>query len=214
MNGVGSPPARLLCPVPAATLGRCGLASAAVVGVAALASLPLWATVSAGLLAWAPVVRREAAWTSRHGAWLAFFILLTMTQAGHVGEHAAQLVQIHGLGLRGAQARGVFGALDIEWVHFFWNTWILGAVAALAWHYRHNRWLQAALIFAAWHEIEHVSLLATYLTTGLAGTPGLLAQGGTLAGGLPLARPDLHFLYNLVETLPLFGALVTEARRR
>lgn len=148
----------------------------------------------------------------RQDGWLAFFVLLAVTQTAHVGEHVAQFVQIHGLGLPGPQARGVVGALDIEWVHFLWNTWVLAAVAPLAWHYRRNRWLQAALVVSAWHEVEHIVLLVTYLTTGLAGTSGLLAQGGALAGGLPLARPDLHFLYNLVETLPLLAGLLAETR--
>jgi hypothetical protein len=39
--------------------------------------------------------------------WLAFFVLLVVTQTAHVGEHAAQLVQIHGLGRHGPAARGV-----------------------------------------------------------------------------------------------------------
>ncbi|MEW6473223.1 MAG: hypothetical protein AB1679_13205 [Actinomycetota bacterium] len=144
--------------------------------------------------------------------WLAFFVLLVVTQTAHVGEHAAQLVQIHGLGREGPAARGVVGQLDIEWVHFLWNIWILGAVAALVRHYRQNRWLQGVLVIAAWHAFEHAGLLTTYLTTGVAGTPGLLARGGALAGGLPIARPDLHFLYNLLETLPLVAGALAEAR--
>jgi hypothetical protein len=48
--------------------------------------------------------------------------------------------------------------------------------------------------------------MSTYLRTGVVGSPGLLSAGGLIAGGLPLARPDLHFLYNVAETLPLlFG---------
>jgi hypothetical protein len=147
-----------------------------------------------------------------HDGWLAFFILLVVTQTAHVGEHVAQLVQIHGLGRQGPQARGVVGTLDIEWVHFLWNAWVLGAVAALAWHYRHNRWVQGAFVLSAWHAFEHVGLLATYLTTGMAGTPGLLARGGALAGGLPIARPDLHFLYNLIEIAPLMAGVALELR--
>ena len=50
--------------------------------------------------------------------------------------------------------------------------------------------------------------MADYLSTGLAGTPGLLAAGGSLAGGLPVSRPDLHFLYNLAETTPLILAFL------
>lgn len=48
----------------------------------------------------------------------------------------------------------------------------------------------------------------TYLATGVPGTPGLLSKGGLIGGGLPLTRPDLHFLYNLIETVPLTIAFV------
>jgi hypothetical protein len=41
--------------------------------------------------------------------------------------------------------------------------------------------------------------MSVYLRTGIVGSPGLLAHGGAIAGGLPLIRPDLHFLYNLIE---------------
>jgi hypothetical protein len=41
------------------------------------------------------------------------------------------MVQLHVLGLTGPDARGIFGTLDIEWVHFLWNTWVLVAVAVL-----------------------------------------------------------------------------------
>lgn len=114
MSGVVRSEASLLWPVPARARRRCGLASGTVMGLAAMADLPLWAIVSAGLLVWAPVLRREAAWAARQDGWMAFFVLLAVTQAAHVAEHCAQLVQIHVLGLRGAQARGVFGALDIR----------------------------------------------------------------------------------------------------
>jgi hypothetical protein len=50
----------------------------------------------------------------------------------------------------------------------------------------------------------------TYLTTGLVGTPGLLARGGLVGGGLPVGRADLHFLYNLIETVPLWIAFVDQ----
>ena len=54
--------------------------------------------------------------------------------------------------------------------------------------------------------------MATYLRTGVVGSPGLLSAGG-LIGGLPLARPDLHFLYNLAETIPLLVGWRVEFRR-
>lgn len=34
-----------------------------------------------------------------------------------------------------------------------------------------------------------------------------------ISWGLPITRPDLHFFYNLIETVPLVGALVWQIRR-
>lgn len=68
-------------------------------------------------------------------------------------------------------------------------------------------------MLAAWHEIEHTVIMFVYLQTGLAGTPGLLARGGLIGGGLPVTRPDLHFLYNLIETAPLVIAFGYQLRR-
>jgi len=53
----------------------------------------------------------------------------------------------------------------------------------------------------------------TYLSTGISGTLGLLAQGGAIAGGLPISRPDLHFLYNLLETRPCIVAFFSQVQR-
>ena len=142
----------------------------------------------------------------------AFFAAVVASQIGHVGEHVAQMVQIHVLGLSGPNARGIVGVLDIEWVHFAWNTWILVAVIALVFMRRRDPWLWAAAVLSVWHEAEHAVIMATYLSTGVAGSPGLLARGGALLGGLPLSRPDLHFLYNLVETVPLVVAFTRATR--
>src|SRR5439155_25175300 len=122
-------------------------------------------------------------------AWLALFYVLVASQIGHIAEHIAQMVQIHLLGLSGPNARGIVGTFDVEWVHFAWNAWILGAVLLLLTHYRGNSWLWVTAILAGWHGVEHAYLLATYLSTGVAGTAGLLASGGAIAGGLPIGRP-------------------------
>jgi hypothetical protein len=151
-------------------------------------------------------------WTYRHYQWLALFYVLVVTQGGHFLEHVVQVTQIHILGLTGAEARGIFGALDIEWVHFAWNTWVIIAVFLLVRRFRSNPWLWVTLILAAWHEVEHAYIMSVYLATGRAGTPGLLAEGGAVNGGLPLIRPDLHFLYNLIETAPLVMAFIYQLK--
>ena len=145
--------------------------------------------------------------------WIALLGFLALAQTAHLVEHVAQMVQIHVLHLSGAAAQGIVGQLNIEWVHFVWNALILVALLALLPHFRTNAWLIAVTPLAGWHFIEHSVMIATYIQTGVSGTPGLLSSGGLLFGGLPIARPDLHFLYNLVETVPLVLAWVVELRR-
>lgn len=179
---------------------------------AVLQGWPFWAIVLATLLPWGPLLMRETAWMYKHYGYLALFYLLVITQGGHVIEHVAQILQIHVLGLPLREARGIFGALDVEWVHFVWNTWVLIAVVLLLVRFRTNPWLVATAVIAGWHELEHVFLIATYLTTGQQGTPGLLARGGLIVGGTPLRRPELHMLYNAVETAPLLLAFAYQLR--
>ncbi len=79
---------------------------------------PLWATVVVGLIPFVPLFVVGARWNFRRQHWLVLFYVLLVTQTGHFLEHVAQMVQIHLLRLQGAQAQGVFGMLNIEWVHF------------------------------------------------------------------------------------------------
>ena len=146
-------------------------------------------------------------------SWLALLSFLALSQTLHLFEHVAQMIQIHILGLSGPAARGIVGQLDIEWVHFIWNTWVLVALLVLLPRFHTNVWLVATVLLAGWHLTEHAVIMATYLRTGVVGTPGLLAAGGLLAGGLPVARPDLHFLYNLAETGPLILGWWVEIKR-
>jgi hypothetical protein len=203
----------MLSGVPLAAIAITFLASLGASVLALLQGWPSWAIALAVLVPWLPVYSLDVVWTSRQYGWLALFYVLVVSQGGHFLEHVAQMVQIHLMGRSGPGARGVFGQLDVEWVHFVWNTWVLAAVVLLVVRFRCNLWLWTSLLFAAWHEIEHAYLLAVYLDTGRAGGPGLLAEGGRLFGGLPLTRPDLHFLYNLIETIPLLVAFAVEFRR-
>ncbi|HLZ23682.1 MAG TPA: hypothetical protein VKQ30_16350 [Ktedonobacterales bacterium] len=178
-----------------------------------LEAWPLWATGLAVVLPWIPVFARQVAWVYWRYGWLALFYVLVVGQTGHFLEHVAQMIQIHVLGFEGAGARGIFGTLDIEWVHFIWNTWVLLVVLVLLGRFRANRWLWVALLLCGWHEVEHVAIFRVYLMTGVSGTPGILSQGGALAGGLPVSRPDLHFFYNLIETIPLVVGFLAQVQR-
>lgn len=146
--------------------------------------------------------------------WIALLGFLAVSQTLHFLEHVAQMFQIHVLHLSGANAQGIVGQLNIEWVHFTWNALVLVIVVVLLFvpGFRTNPWLIAVTPLAAWHFVEHSVMIATYLQTGVAGSPGLLSSGGLLFGGLPIARPDLHFLYNLAETFPLLAAWLVELR--
>ena len=157
---------------------------------------------------------RPAAYADRLVAtpWIALLGFLALSQAAHLLEHVAQMVQIHMLHLSGANAQGIVGQLNIEWVHFTWHALVLVTLLVLLPRFPTNPWLIAVTPLAAWHFIEHSVMIATYIQTGVSGTPGLLSSGGLLFGGLPIARPDLHFLYNLVETVPLLFAWIVELR--
>lgn len=190
------------------------IATTAGVALAATLRAPIWMVGVVGLAPWVPLLGAAVVVTRRAAdGWLALYVALALTQTGHVGEHVAQVTQLRVLGLSGEHAHGVFGALDVEWVHFVWNAWVLVAVALLLVPFRANPWLWLTLPLAAWHLVEHVVLLVAYLGTGVVGSPGLLAMGGSLGGGLPLARPELHLVYNLVETLPLLVGLGWQWRR-
>ena len=145
--------------------------------------------------------------------WIAILGFLAVSQTTHLFEHVAQMVQIHVLHLSGANAQGIVGQLNIEWVHFVWNALVLVTLLVLLSRFRTNPWLIAVTPLAVWHFVEHSVMIATYIQTGVPGTPGLLSSGGLLFGGLPIARPDLHFLYNFAETVPLLAAWLAEVRK-
>ncbi|HEY0754181.1 MAG TPA: hypothetical protein VGD98_09485 [Ktedonobacteraceae bacterium] len=159
----------------------------------------VWLVAILVILAWLPIFYLATRAISRQSLFLAFFFVLLCTQGGHFIEHLAQLIQIHLIGLEPMEAHGIIGTLDIEWVHFIWNSWVLIYGILLLIFARKNPWLWALALLALWHEAEHVYIIDCYLKTGMVGLPGLLARGGALWGGLPISRPDLHFLYTLAE---------------
>jgi hypothetical protein len=201
---------RVVGQVTRTTLGITVVVSLGGLSFSLLQGWPLWAVGVASVLPWLPMFTADVARVMRAYQWLALFYVLVVTQTGHFLEHVAQMIQIHVLSLTGPDARGIFGTFDIEWVHFVWNTWVLLAVAVLLFRYPANRWLWLTAILSTWHAIEHAYIFSVYLSTGLSGTPGLLAQGGAILGGLPLTRPDLHFFYNLIETVPLITAFLLQ----
>ncbi len=163
--------------------------------------MDLWKVALLILLAWLPIFIVKTKEIYRQYHWLAFFFVLLVAQSVHFTEHVAQMIQIHLMGLSGMQAHGIIGMLDLEWVHFLFDAcWVPICVFTLLFVYRKsNPWLWVLAVIVTWHALEHVAIMSVYLRTGIVGSAGLLAHGGVIAGGLPLIRPDLHFLYNLIE---------------
>jgi hypothetical protein len=176
--------------------------------------MDLWKVALLILLAWLPIFVVKTKEIYRQYRWLAFFFVLLIAQSVHFSEHIAQMIQIHLLGLSGTQAHGIIGMLDLEWVHFSFDAcWVPICVYTLLAVYRKsNPWLWVLAVIVTWHALEHVAIMSVYLRTGIVGSPGLLARGGAIAGGLPLARPDLHFLYNLIEETLILIAYAYQLR--
>lgn len=192
-----------------ASLTSCALLVAHIMGWA------LWQVALLILLAWSPIFLVKTVALYRQHRWLAFFFVLLIAQSVHFTEHIAQMIQIHVLGLSGMEAHGIIGMLDLEWTHFIFDAgWVPICVYTLFTVFRRgNPWLWLLVPVVTWHALEHVVIMWVYFHTGLVGSPGLLAHGGAIAGGLALTRPDLHFLYNLVEETLILIAYVYQIKQ-
>src|SRR5438270_307450 len=102
-----------------------------------------------------------------------------------------------------AFAHGMIGRLDLEWVHFLMTLAIALVAVFLITRWPANPACWLLMPLALWHLAEHSVILTAYLRTGITGTSGILAKGGLLNG--PVARPDLHFLYNAGVLVLLVG---------
>jgi hypothetical protein len=165
--------------------------------------------------------------SSSFGFSFALLQLLVVAQLGHFVEHSAQVYQIHVLGWPPKLAGGIISQLNSEIVHFIWNVSVVGV----------SIWLFALgvrgglmLLNIGWallHTGEHIYMLRNYiLSGGEQGLPGILGKGGWLSQApitqgsfictLPVAttwiRPDIHFLWNLVEVILLLLAFTAYVR--
>lgn len=145
---------------------------------------------------------------------LAIFVLQAaiVVQLGHQFEHVVQMAQMHLGDQPPAFAHGLIGRLDLEWVHFLMTVFIASVAVFLFTRWPLNPVCWTLMALALWHLAEHTVMLRTYLRTGITGTPGILAKGGLLNG--PLARPDLHFLYNAGILVLLIGVWFWQRRSR
>ncbi len=177
-------------------------------GIAAIAlGLSMIVIANVTILPWAVILTRKIHGDWARYGWLAIFELLVILQLAHFAEHVSQMVELHFLEWPTVRARGIVGELDIEPVHWWWNTAILAATTLLLFPFRRNAWLWASFLFSIWHEAEHVYVyFFWFLPSGISGHPGILGAGGLLDQAdvyLPflteLSRADLHFWYNFFE---------------
>ncbi len=164
-------------------------------------------------LLWLPIFLLKTISLYREYRWLALIFVLVVAQGSHLLEHFVQVLQLHVLGVSVARANGIISIFNTEWVHFIWNTWVLLFATLFLFLFRRNPWLKVLFVASIWHAIEHSYILYESIRTGITGLPGLLAQGGFIAGGVPIIRPDLHFLYNLVEEVLLIIAYLYQIRQ-
>jgi hypothetical protein len=126
-------------------------------------------------------------------------------QTFHMVEHVAQVLQKYVFDI--SPAHGLVGQLDLEQVHFAFNTvyLILFVVIILLWmkvgKEFSDTWKSVALLLViggvmqTYHEVEHTVKFIQYLQTGVQGTPGI--AGRWIEGAI------LHFAYNLVVYVPI-----------
>ena len=196
-------------PVPARLIVITAVVALSTVLAAALMAWPAWAVVSAGLVPWIPLLFVEGIRKYRHYGLYAVLGAITLLQIGHMGEHSVQVGQVFMTGGDLSRSHGVFGQLDFETVHFTWDTMVwIGLGVLLARFGGTNRWLWLSFLAASLHQIEHIYLFTVYridpsfYTNG--GLAGIMGRGGVV--GSPLARPYLHFAYNVCVIVPLVFA--------
>ena len=195
--------------VPARLVVVTAAASAGLAAAGLAQGYPLYVAALMGLAPWAPAFIMEARREYKYQAWMAFFFAITVIQVGHLSEHGIQVAQLLMSGGTLMHSHGVFGQLDFEAIHFFWDTAIWWGTLALFWRYgRSNGWLAVSLLFASIHEVEHSYLYYVYLTDfhfyqDGGGFAGVLSKGGMLP---TVERPYLHFAYNFMVVVPMMVA--------
>lgn len=144
---------------------------------------------------------------------LALVLMFTVgVQTFHVVEHLAQMVQE--FILKADTTHGLVGQLDLEIVHFIFNTvYALGFLTILAIWVKVGRSisttfgltttvLAVGLFSQTYHQIEHTVRYIQYLETGQQGTPGLI--------GDRFNQIVAHFLLNGIVYLPILWVYLFE----
>jgi hypothetical protein len=133
------------------------------------------------------------------GLWL--FAWVFGAQFGHLIEHIAKAVT--GAGLLGP-------SFDTELSHLLFNGAIAILTVVLVAAYPQNPWVYPLAATSILHGIEHVYIFDQFLQVGTSNGPGLLGIGGAV-GVIPLARLDLHNVYNGLEMILIVLGFEDEA---
>jgi hypothetical protein len=176
------------------------------------------ALVAAAVVGWATGRRRSVAGPVPHSQLsFALFSALVLVQVLHMIEHTAQVMELMSTNGDLDRSHGIIGRLDFETVHFVFDTslWLALAYFVVLWR-GDNAWLWIAFGFQSIHQVEHLYLFwlyqahpALYAQGGLS---GIMGSGGMI--GSPLARPYLHFTYNLPVMVAMVVAWWHEYRAR
>lgn len=214
-RGIAMPSSLTLQRVPIGVVLLTGIASGLGIGWSILDEAPFYVSVGMGLLPWIPLFFFEAAWKYENYGFYAILATFTILQLGHIGEHGAQVIQLLIYDGDLAKSHGVFGNLDLELVHFVWDSgvWLGLLLCTYKLGFR-NRWLLLSLAFASAHEVEHMFLFFINQTNldfyEHGGFAGVMGEHGLI--GSPLARPYLHFVYNFFVVVPLVMAFWDESK--
>ena len=204
--------------VPPGKIVTTAFASYLIVALGWLSGAQLWLAFGLSLIPWIPIAFLEIEWTYKHYGYFVIFFVMAIVQAIHYSEHCIEVVQVHIFGTPPAQALAIFSKLNVEGVHFFGDSFLSLGTMILLWKFPRNPWLWVAAPFQILHQAEHTFLFFEHVAYGYpAGGPGLLSTnangGGAIAGGIGLNRPDLHWIYNTLYTVPFVGALIWQLKR-
>jgi len=192
--------------VPARLIVMTAILALAMDVTAWLLGLPLWVVAAAAVVPWLPLFFAEGLRKYKHYGLYALFGAITLLQIGHLGEHTVQVVQVFMFNGELSRAHGVFGQLDFETVHFVWDSIVWIGLGALLLRFGGtNAWLWLSFAASSLHEVEHIYLFVIYRFDpgfyGAGGLAGIMGSGGLV--GSMLARPYLHFTYNVLVIVPL-----------
>ncbi len=167
------------------------------------------------MIPWIAIVFLELDWTYHHFGWFSLFMLMGFVQCVHYSEHCIEVIQNHFFGVSAAEATAIFTQFNVEGVHFGGDTFLTIGTILLLWKFPRNPWLWVAVVPQIAHQAEHTFLFFNYIFEGTkAGGPGLLiSPGGAIGGGIGLNRPDTHFIYNTLYTIPFVTAFFWQLKR-